>query len=254
MDALLGHSGFVGGNLLRQTVFDHLYRSTNIGELAGRRYRRIVCAAAPAEKWKANRDPEADRAGLERLTDALGRCEAEEVVLISTVDVFGMPIGIDESTPVDPAAATAYGRHRFGLEAFVRNRFRTLVVRLPALFGPGLKKNVVHDLLHGNQVERIHPLARFQFYDLNRLWSDVGIARAAGLDLVHLTTEPVQVADVSECLGGPRLAAPESVPAAYDFRTRHAGLFGGTGHYLETADRVLAGIAAFGVRERRRCA
>src|SRR5262245_39116175 len=98
--ALIGHTGFVGGNLLRQARFDDLYRSTDIGELAGRSYDTIVCSGAPAEKWKINQAPEADRENLARLRDALAASRAERMILISTVDVFGRPVGVDEGTPV----------------------------------------------------------------------------------------------------------------------------------------------------------
>src|SRR5947209_7236332 len=107
--ALIGHTGFVGGTLLRQYPFDDLYRSTNIGVIRGRSYDLVVCAGAPAAKWLANREPENDRACLAKLQDCLGQCQARRVVLISTVDVFADPRGVDEATPVDPAHTQPYG-------------------------------------------------------------------------------------------------------------------------------------------------
>src|SRR5437868_3473553 len=102
-DALIGCTGFVGGNLLRQTHFDDLYHSRNIASLHGRRYDRLVCAGARAEKWKANQDPEGDRRGLQSLFDALHHVAARQVILISTIDVYAEPAGVDEDTPIDPA-------------------------------------------------------------------------------------------------------------------------------------------------------
>ena len=40
-----------------------------------------------------------------------------------------------------------YGRNRLELEDLVRKEFDTLVVRLPALFGKGLKKNFIYDAI-----------------------------------------------------------------------------------------------------------
>ncbi|WP_240726031.1 MULTISPECIES: hypothetical protein [unclassified Escherichia] len=60
MDALIGYSGFVGTTLLRQRRFDALYRSTNIDEIFGKTFDTVVCAAAPAQKWLANKDPADD--------------------------------------------------------------------------------------------------------------------------------------------------------------------------------------------------
>jgi hypothetical protein len=48
MDALIGHSGFVGTNLHRQRPFDYLYNSKNIGDICGRSFELIVCAGIPA--------------------------------------------------------------------------------------------------------------------------------------------------------------------------------------------------------------
>jgi nucleoside-diphosphate-sugar epimerase len=244
--ALVGHTGFVGSNLLRQTSFDDLYRSTDIDEIAGRRYALAVCAGAPAEKWKANRDPEADRAGIERLLAALERAEIEELVLISTVDVYPEPVGVDEATRIDPAAGPPYGRHRLELERRLAARFPTRVLRLPGLFGPGIKKNVVYDFLHHNALERIPADGVFQFYPLARLWADVGRVRAAGLELVNLATEPVSVREIAREAFGFEFESPAGLPAPrYDFRTRYAGLFGGRDGYLLSREQVLDALRRF---------
>ncbi len=249
--ALIGHTGFVGGNLQQQAPFDALYNSANIEEIAGRSFDLVVCAGAPAAKWKANREPEADRACLGRLRDALARTAVRQVVLISTVDVFGRTEGADEEAA--PTGATPYGQHRLELEQFVAGRFDTLVVRLPALFGPGLKKNAVYDLLHDNEVGKIDSRGRFQFYDVRRLWADVEVARRAGLKLVHFATEPATVAEVARTAFGfvfsNELRCP---PARYDFRSRHAHLYRGAGGYLLAKGQVLAALADYVASERSR--
>jgi nucleoside-diphosphate-sugar epimerase len=248
---LIGYTGLVGSNLLRQARFDDLYNSRNVEEIAGRHYDLLVCAGAPAAKWQANRDPEGDRRTLARLTAALERVRADRVVVISTVDVFPDPRGADEDAEPDAARQQPYGRHRHELERFVRGRFPTLVVRLPALFGPGLKKNVVYDFLHDNQVDRIHADASFQFYDLHWLWRDVGVALAHGLELIHFATEPLAVREVAAAaFGRPFDNRPPGEPASYDFRSRHAGLYGSAGGYLYLRAQVLDALCAFVDTER----
>src|SRR5690242_17173248 len=110
--ALVGHSGFVGGTLLAQTSFDDLYRSTNIEQIRGRSYDILVCAAAPAAKWKANQDPEGDIANLRRLMQQLATVEACTALLISTVDVYPTPVGVYEDSAINKERSQPYGRHR----------------------------------------------------------------------------------------------------------------------------------------------
>ena len=59
--AIIGYSGFVGQNLLKQTNFTHLYRSNDIEEIMDEDFDMVVCAGLPADKWLANKDPEGDR-------------------------------------------------------------------------------------------------------------------------------------------------------------------------------------------------
>ncbi len=248
--ALIGGTGLVGGTLLRSRRFDAVYRSTDIGEIAGRRFDHVICAGAPAEKWRANQDPEADWRNLDRLVEPLSKARIGKLVLVSTVDVYGKPLGVTERDA--PSGATPYGRHRLELERVLASHFPTLVVRLPALFGPGLKKNAVYDLLHGNQIERIDDRGSFQFYDLSRLSADLEVAEAAGLSLVHFATEPVTIRRVArEAFGFDFLNRLEARPAAYDVRSVHAPAFGGSGGYLADADAVLAGMRSFVAAERK---
>jgi NAD dependent epimerase/dehydratase family len=245
-DALIGWSGVVGGTLQRQRHFDDRFRSTDIDDIRGRDYDLIVCAGMPAEKWRANREPEQDAATLERLWGALREARARHVIVISTVDVFGDPRGVDEATQVDPGVATPYGRHRFELEERVRGAFDATIVRLPALFGLGMRKNIVYDLLHENMVDAICPRSVFQFYPLDRLWGDLGVVLHAGLPLVHLTVEGTSVGEVAREAFGRELAdRPELRAVEYDLRTRYAAQFGARGHYLLTREGVLAALRGF---------
>ena len=180
-DALIGYTGYVGSSILRERSFDSCYRSTDIGTIRGSEFETVVCCGAPAEKWRANRDPDEDRARLATLTSALTYVRARRFVLISTIDVYPNPSGVDERTTIDAAASQPYGRHRYELEEFCRGRFDTTVVRLPGLFGRGLKKNAIFDLLHDRPVDAIPGNARFQFYNTERVWSDVELVLAAGL-------------------------------------------------------------------------
>jgi hypothetical protein len=146
---LIGHTGFVGGALLRQTSFDACYNSANIADIAGRAFGTLVCAAAPGSMVEANRAPERDKAQIEALIARLERLEAERFVLISSIAVLDdFAGGHDEGTAAFQQEL-AYGQHRRMLEAFIEDRFpASLIIRLPALFGAGLRKNFLFDLLN----------------------------------------------------------------------------------------------------------
>ena len=250
--ALIGYTGFVGRNLLRQRSFDACFNSSNIDDIAGRSFDLVVCCGARAEKWKANAEPDADLENIERLTRALGMVNATKLVLISTVDVFLNPTDVDEDSPTPMTGLHAYGRNRRRLEQIVAGRFDAHVIRLAGLYGPGLKKNAIYDLLHDNDVHKIDSRGVFQFYGVTRLWRDIETTIDNDLPLVHLPPEPVSVADVARAafnLEFTNEVVP--TPARYDIHTRHAPLFGGEAPYTQTKTAELSEIAAFVGDERR---
>lgn len=251
---LVGSTGFVGRNLVGQAKFEVEVHRPDIGRIFGRHFDVLVCAAAPAEKWRANRDPAADRDNLKTIVTALDRVSADLVVLISTVDVYFSPQGVDERTAIDDTNASAYGRNRLWLELECRRLFpNVLVIRLPGLFGPGLKKNFLFDLLHSGGGKLTHAESRFQFYDIRQLWRDLQTAATKGLTLVNLATPPMRARDVARNHFGVDFDnATEAPPAEYDVRTIHDSVFGGTGGYVCGPHEVRAQIDDWLCLERRR--
>lgn len=250
-NALIGFSGFVGGTLLKQSNFEALFRSTNIHDIANREFDVVVCAGAPAQKWIANREPEADREKIDSLINHLRTVKCKTFILISTVDVFKNPIGVDESTLVDESGLHPYGLHRRLLEKFVEQHFsQHLILRLPGLVGPGLRKNVIFDFLNDNNLNAIESRGIFQFYPMVNLWSDIQTALAAKLSLLHLTAEPLSVADVSfKGFGRPFTQVLANAPARYDMQTRHAQIFGSSGRYQYNARETIQAIRAYAQSE-----
>jgi hypothetical protein len=251
-NALIGHTGFVGGTLYRERPFAAAYNSGNIEEIRGQVFDTVVCAGVSAVKWLANKEPERDWQGISRLIDCLRAVEARHFVLISTIDVYARPIGLTERDRPETAGLYPYGLHRLRLEDFVAECFPShAVVRLPALFGAGLKKNAVYDLIHLNQMDKIPSNGRFQLYPTRRLADDLDRIEAASVPLVNITTEPVEMETIrARFFPDLAIGMPLDPPPLYDLRSIHDGLLGGYGGYHLDAGAVLDELAAFIAAER----
>ena len=245
--ALIGYTGFVGSNLEQQHSFSAKFNSKNIEEICGQKYDLVVTAGVQAKKWWANQNPAEDWAQIERLLNALSSIQAERFVLISTIDVYSKPFGVDEATLVEEDPKNAYGTHRLRVEKAIENQFaETCVIRLPGLFGNGLKKNVIFDLLNDNILETINPASRFQYYFLDHLWSDLNRCIDARLPLVNFATEPVATSTILERFFPGKATGGNPAPqASYDFRTRYNAELGGSGGYLYDHGTVLNDIDTY---------
>lgn len=251
-DALVGHTGFVGRNLVAQRHPAQLFHRANLGELRHATADRLWVCGAPAEKWRANQDPADDLAGVELLLGALRHVQANEVVVISTVDVYPQPHGVDEDTHISlDDHPPGYGRNRLHLEQVVRDRFADAVIlRLPGLFGPGLKKNLVFDLLHGRGDSFVHRESVFQWYDVRRLADDADRAVSAREPVINLATQPVRAADLARDVFATDLTGTSVPVANYDVHTRAAHVFESDGHYMLNQAAVLADLHDWVASER----
>ena len=276
-DLLVGSTGFVGGNLLAKHAFAAACHSSDIAAHYGARPDLCVYAGVPAAMFLANADPDADLAVMCAARENIRAIAPKDLVLISSIAVLADSRGTYEDSPTqDTENLPAYGKNRLQLEQWVREDFPdALIVRLPALYGLGLKKNFLFDLhtitladngfykLNGtadaaalraffagndfNALAFTDSRSRYQFYDLGRLWADIEAARAAGVKLLHLCTPPVTAAEVYTAVTGKadwhnELPKP---PFDYDLRSRHAEILGGADGYLCTKQQELDDITRF---------
>lgn len=244
MRALVGHTGFVGANLLASGHYDACFNSLNSSEMRNRTFNEVVCAGVSAVKWQANKKPAEDWQKIDGLIQNLATVRVNRFILISTIDVYGKPVSVDESSPAS-YSGEPYGAHRAKLEEWVSSNFANhLIVRLPALYGPGLKKNALFDLQNDNLIDAIHPEARFQWYDVGRLEADLTTIAKTSRQIFNISPEPVLMSRIAAKFFPTKQLSqkPNVAPPIYDMRTLYPETFGHRGIYHFSAQEVMAGI------------
>lgn len=149
MNVLVGYTGFVGSNLYITGDFDKVFNSQNIEESYGLNPDLLVYAGLRAEKYLANSNPEKDMELIYQAEQNIRKINPKQLVLISTVDVYKEPFGVDEEATIEQEGLQAYGLNRYRLECWVRENYPSgLIVRLPGLFGKNIKKNFIYDYIN----------------------------------------------------------------------------------------------------------
>lgn len=226
-NALIGHTGFVGSNILSQVKFTHTFNSKDIDKIHSDSYDLVVCAGLPAVKWWANKHPEDDFSVVQALAANLEKLKCDRFVLISTVDVYQHPANVTESTNLDPLAISPYGRNRLWLEHEIKKYFhKSHIVRLPALYGPGLKKNILFDLITNNMLEKINCQSTFQWYPLSRIWSDIQQTTQNEISLLNISVQPIKTQTILQTFFPDKKVGSDPLPEAhYDVRSEYATIF-----------------------------
>lgn len=185
MDAIIGSTGLVGGYLSRMFNAEG-FHSKNIHQL-GNCYNRIFCSGIPAAKWIANKDPTSDWSNIEILLNKVKNVTCKQFVLISTIDV---------NNDHEP-----YGKHRKTAELKLKEIFgeKLVIIRLPALFGFGIKKNIIYDFIHRKKCI-IQPKSQFQWYSLDWLNHDIHWILEQKLQEYDLYTEPIPNSELIDFL------------------------------------------------------
>ena len=210
--AIIGHTGFVGSHLREAFPHANLYNSANIHKLRSdteeMSFGVVFCACVPAVKWMANMHPDQDWATIEDIQHHLVclRQRCKRFVLISTIDIHNHEIQgqREDTTNLHTSSVEPYGRHRYAMEQWCLQNISSgndtvvFILRLPALFGIGLKKNIIFDLLHNRLLDTIRPDSVFQWYDLAWLVSDVYwiFAHPGAIKIAHLYPEPISTGEL----------------------------------------------------------
>ncbi|MDE7031271.1 MAG: NAD(P)-dependent oxidoreductase [Lachnospiraceae bacterium] len=158
MVALVGYTGFVGSNLYARARnrIKGVYNSQNIEKAYGLEPEVLIYSGVRPDKYLAESVPERDLEQILAAEKNIRAINPQRLVLISTIDVYQNPVGVDETDNVlyggKGAAGNGihpYGLNRYYLEAWVRKHYPdALIVRLPCLYGYNMKKNFIFDYLN----------------------------------------------------------------------------------------------------------
>lgn len=245
--ALIGYTGFVGSNIANQTSFTDLYNSQNSQDIHDKQYDLIVSAGVSGLMWKANQEPETDKANIQLLINNLKTVTAKHFVLISTIEVYNQTYDIDESTDIDSSLLQRYGLHRLQLEEFIKGNFeKHTIIRLPTLFGEGLKKNFIYDLIHKNRWDLTDKDSKLQWYNLVHIWKDIQIAINHNISLINFAVEPITCAEVASfTLGLDFTTITQNPPRRYDMHSQYARFYDSNTQYLYNKQQTLKELKLF---------
>ena len=219
MNAIVGYSGFVGSNLLQFYKFDFFYNSKNFIEAKNKTFETIFFCGIPAVKWKANKNPEEDYNTIESIKLILNTINVNKIILISTIDVYEkVDKEFNEDSLINFNENHTYGKNRFLFENYVKNNFDDYhIIRLPGLFGKGLKKNIIYDLINNNNIEQIPYNSEFQWYYLDWLKKDIEIVLNNNIKICNFFTEPIHTKEIIKSF-------KKIYGKDYEFQIEHLGL------------------------------
>ena len=169
-NALIGHTGFIGSNLLNLKKNFDLYNSKNIKKIKFKSYDTVYCAGTYSKIWIAKKKPEEDKKNLVKLIDNLKKINAKSFFLISTCEVFGKQRNTFENSKINTNYKYAYGYNRYKLEKFVENKFKDqFIIRLPIVYGNNFSKNFLYDLINSKNLDNLNGNDTVQIYDVANL-------------------------------------------------------------------------------------
>lgn len=247
MKALIGYTGFVGSNLDKQLHFDSKYNSLNINQIVNKSFDTVVCAGVSGTKWIANQHTEEDLNRINILLKYLQKVTCKKIILISTVDVYKSPYNVNEDTVLDIEGLHKYGCNRIIVEEFVKENFNNYsIIRLPAIYGEGLKKNFVFDLINNHCLEWTHKDSIFQHYHLKNLWKDIEIAINNDIRVINFNTEPISAHDLAkECFNISFNNISKKPPVYYDVKSKYSHLFRRKSEYMYDKQQVVSDMKDF---------
>lgn len=244
MSALIGYTGFVGGHLQTDISFQEMYNRTNITDIQGLKTDLLICAGLPAEKWKANGDPDADWTNMANLSQLISTVDADKAILISTIDVYQPALDINETSHPNLIGAEAYGRNRAWFEMFFKAKFpNSLIIRLPGLFAPNLKKNLIFDLLNKreDQYANVDRESAFQFFNVTRISEVINIALENQLSTLNIATEPLSAQEIADIFSVQLKTGKRRVE--YRMKSIHHPIFNGKNGYLIGKEETIRDIS-----------
>ncbi len=236
-NCIIGYTGFVGSNIISSKRFDEYYNSKNIKNIENKIFDEIYFCGLPGLVWFANKYPEKDTNNLNKLINILNNVKCNKFILISTINIyndFNKKYNEDYIPNINLIKET-YGKNRLIFEKFLMDNFNYYIIRLPAIYGYNMKKNIIYDLINKNYLENIILEDVYQFYYLNDITDNIQDAINKNIKIKNLFPQPISVRElIKNCFSNYKIVnnnikiddniinlKNEREPKKYDIQTKH---------------------------------
>ena len=222
--SLIGYSGFIGQQLIKDygQSIGNIYNSKNIKHLPDMVHDIIIIAAPSAVKWQANKNPKEDLAKVSKLIDAISNTSASKLIHLSTCDVFDYSKGTRNFELDQEFSDQPYSKHRRMLEEAVMG-LNSHILRLPTVYGEGMKKNIFFDLLTKNYeyLDTVNPNNKLQWVNVSYIKSLIDYVIKQDIKILNVATQPIANKEIFELFGYKSDNLARKADIVYDMKTTH---------------------------------
>lgn len=196
-NCIIGYSGFVGNKISKKNYLK--INSKNIYKLKNKSFNVIYCAAPTGKKFLVNKNPIKDFKNVAKLIDILKTVECKKFILISTIDIYqNKTNNINENYIPFKRISKSYGGNRFYLEQFIKKKFENYhIIRLPNLFGKGLEKNFIFDLIFREKIF-LNKKSIVQLFNLDKINTYIDKIVKKKIKCINLVSPPIKVLELSK--------------------------------------------------------
>jgi hypothetical protein len=240
MKVLVGDTGLIGTTLKYSVSFDLLFNSKNIStfDKLVKDGAELYLSCLPAAKWLVNKNLNGDLDNILNIVEIIAKKKYTKVILFSTIDIYGdSPIKSNEDYSPN-ISKLSYGTNRYLFELLIRERLTTdglNIFRLPALFSKNIKKNILYDLIHNNNIDKININSTYQWYNLDSLYSDIEEYNEKYVNetTFNLFTEPIPTLELIKLFPSVKISdLTYGEPLVYDYTSKF-------GDYIHKQDKIL---------------
>jgi nucleoside-diphosphate-sugar epimerase len=227
MIAIIGGHGFVGSAFARYCSRHGLAHTVigrdNYQSCIGSTWDLVINANGNSKKFLAKDRPlEEFDASVRSVRMSLQDFRARRYVYISTCDVYpdcSAPATTREDVVPDVTRQSPYGFHKYLAEQCVRHAAdHWLIFRLGGCVAPGLRKNPIFDILHGQPLW-LDPASALQYLATDEAARIVFTLLEKGLDRETFNLcgrGLISLSEVIEAVGRPAQVRPGSPRVCYD--------------------------------------
>jgi hypothetical protein len=188
-------SGLVGRALHQQLPSSTIYNRNESNTLIGQSLDVVIVAAPTGNRISVTQDPVKDLNDCQQIIKLLEQCKYNQVVYISTLDVYSNKTSTDANPDlVQPTAS--YGRNRWLLEQAIGAMPNGYVTRLSSLSDRSMTKNILYDLKAQIWLDKICLDSCIQWYPLNRLAADIVASLDYKIKYQNLCSLPIRNRDI----------------------------------------------------------